>query len=171
MNEGSTRFFARASLAVALVLAIGHRAEAQAKASAADQLAQQAEVIAVANVDQVHSEWNESRTMIRTRVTMSVDQFIKGGGNGNALTVYVPGGEVGDVGELYTHMPVFRNGEHVVVFAEKDPQGRYRVSGGAQGKYSIEKDPATGRNLVAGKSTLDEFTRAVRNAVKGQPSQ
>ena len=65
--------------------------------------------------------------MIRTRVTLSVDQFVKGGSPQNSLTIYIPGGEIDGVGEVYSHMPTFRQNEDVVVFAEKDRDDRYRV--------------------------------------------
>lgn len=106
--------------------------------------------------------------MIRTRVTVNVDQYVKGGSAGNALTLYVSGGEVDGVGEVYSDMPRFRAEEEVFVFAKKDARGFYRVAGGDQGKYTILKDEASGRPMVAGRKTLEEFTASVRTALQIQ---
>ncbi len=140
----------------------------QSKIATTDELAKRAEVVAVGKVTGLVSEWNETRTMIRTRVTVTVDQYVKGGVSANTLTIYVPGGEVGGVGEVYSHMPTFSREENVVVFAKKDGQGHYQISGGHQGKYTIQKDEVTGKLIVAGKRTLEEFTATVKNALQIQ---
>jgi hypothetical protein len=97
-------------------------------------------------------------------VTLSVDQYIKGGSAGQPLTILVPGGEVDGVGELYSHTAVFQSDENVLVFAQKDRQGNYRVSAGQQGKYTVRKDDATGQLMVGGTRTLQEVTAAVQKA-------
>jgi hypothetical protein len=139
---------------------------AQTRPAKMDDMAVRAKVVAVGTVSQLQSEWDASKTRIQTRVTMSVDQYVKGGEVGKSLTLYVPGGEIGEVGELYSHMPVFKKGEAVVVFVEKDKQGHYRVSGGNEGKYTIERDEKSGRLLVAGRYSIEEFAGAVRKAVQ-----
>ena len=140
----------------------------QSKPALAEELAARAEVIAIGKVTGIQSEWNEARTMIRTRVTLSVDQFVKGGLSQNAMTIYVPGGEIDGVGEIYSHMPTFRQNEDVVVFAEKDRENRYRVSQGSQGKFSVETDKATGKAMISGGRSLDELTTQLRIAVQKQ---
>jgi hypothetical protein len=166
MHAPSTQTFLRTTLALALLVAAGPRAKGQEKAVTADDLARKAEVVAVARVAQMKSEWNESHSMIRTRVTIAVNEYLKGSTPATALTVYVPGGEVGDVGEIYTHVPSFRENENVVVFLEKEQDGAYRVSGGTQGKYIIENDRTTGQATVAGKTNLEEFKTAIRKAIQ-----
>jgi hypothetical protein len=166
MHAPSTQTILRTSLALALLLAAGYRANGQEKSITSDDLARKAEVVAVARVAQMKSEWNESHSMIRTRVTIAVNEYLKGSTAATVLTVYVPGGEVGDVGELYTHVPSFRENENVVVFLEKGQDGTYRVSGGTQGKYIIETDRATGQATVAGKTNLEEFKKSIKNAVQ-----
>ena len=142
----------------------------QSKPVTIEDLARNAEVVAVGQVRDLTSEWDESGTRIRTKVLLSVDQFVKGSGSGNTLTLYVPGGEVGSVGEIYSHMPTFKREEQVVVFAEQDKQHHYRVSGGQQGKLTIEKDQQSGKPMVSGQSTLEEFKNAVKNTVQRQQS-
>jgi hypothetical protein len=140
-------------------------AQSQTTALSVDDLAKQAELVAVARVADMKSEWSADKTHIITRVTLSVQEYVKGGdGKVPSITVTTLGGEVGEVGELYTHVPTFQPNETVVVFVEKDKQGSYRVSGGIQGKYSVEADPVSGSKVVAGKYTLEEFTSRVRAA-------
>lgn len=140
----------------------------QSRIATTDELAKRAEVIAVGKVTRLESEWNETRTMIRTRVTVSVDQYVKGGGSANTLTIYVPGGEVGGIGEVYSDMATFRRDESVVVFAERDKQNRYRVSAGSQGKFTVKRDEITGKVMVSGNRTLDDLTKEVKRAAQLQ---
>ncbi len=140
----------------------------QIKPASTSELALRAEVVAVAKVASLVSEWNENRTMIRTRVTLSVVEFVKGGNNSRTLTIYVPGGEVGEVGEVYSDMPAFRPDEEVVVFAERDTQNRYRVSAGPQGKLTVNRDKMTGLPMVSPGRTLETLTSEVKQAVETQ---
>ncbi len=140
----------------------------QVKSAVIDELAARAEIIAVGKVSEVVSEWNETRTMIRTRVRLNVDQFMKGSAPGKDLTLYVPGGEVDGIGETYSHMPTFRQGEDVMVFAEKDKENHYRVSSGAQGKFSIAQDEVTGALSLIQGGSLDEVTTRIRIAIRKQ---
>jgi len=137
----------------------------QTKLASTSELALRAEIVAVGKVASLISEWNENRSMIRTRVTLSVDQFVKGGHGSPTLTLYVPGGEVGAVGEVYSDMPTFRPDEEVVVFAERDVENRYRVSGGPQGKLTVLRDKTTGVPMVAPGQTLEMLTSEVKQAV------
>lgn len=142
--------------------------QSQAKMVLAGKLAERAEVIAIGKVTRVQSEWNESHTMIRTRVTLAVDQYVKGESAQGSLTLYVPGGEVDGVGEIYSHMPSFKEDESVVVFAEKDTEDRLRVSEGSRGKFTIEKDATSGKAQIAGGISLDQFETQLRLAVQKQ---
>ena len=149
-----------------LVALVPTGVRSQSKHLTTDKLTTQAEVVAVGKVKETKSEWDEFHSSIRTRVTLSVDEYLKGSG-GNTFDVYVPGGEVDGVGELYTHMARFKKDEEVVVFARKDQKNRYRVSGGDQGKFIIEKDQASGRPTIGGSQSLDDFKTEVRGYAKG----
>jgi hypothetical protein len=140
----------------------------QTKLATTTELAQRAEVVAVGKVTSLVSEWNETRTMIRTRVTVAVQEYVKGATSDKLLTLYVPGGEVGGVGEIYTHMPSFRPDEDVVVFAEKDKQNRYRISNGLQGKLTVKRDKGTGALMVSEGRTLENLTNEVKQVVEAE---
>jgi hypothetical protein len=146
-------------------------AQAQVAAKTTAQLAREADVVAVGHVSSMISEWNDTRTSIRTRVTIAVSEFVKGGEPGSSLTLYVPGGEVGTVGELYSDMPVFHRDEDVVVFAQRTPQGAFRVAGGSLGKYSVTRDAATGREVVSNRLSLNDFAAQIRAALQAGPSK
>lgn len=169
MKNGSRVIFMSVFLIIASLL-VGYATSAfgQSNAAMAEQLAARAEVIAIGKVTGVESEWNESHTMIRTRVTLSVDQFVKGGSSQNAMTIYVPGGEIDGVGEIYSHMPTFRRDEDVVVFAEKDRENRYRVSAGSQGKFLVEKNSVTGKAMIAGGRSLDDLKAQLHLVIQQQ---
>jgi hypothetical protein len=131
-------------------------------------LAVKADIVAVGKVSSLVSRWNGDHSRILTSVTLSVDQYVKGGAPGQPLTIVVPGGEVDGVGELYSHMATFQQGESVLVFAEKDTRGNYRVSSGQQGKYTVRKDETTGQLTVGGTMTLQGMTALVQKAIVSQ---
>jgi hypothetical protein len=156
-------------ISLALLLALpGAGALSQSKELTTEALAGQAEVVAVGKVSSLVPQWNEDHSRIFTRVTLSVDQYIKGGSAGQPLTLLVPGGEVDGVGELYSHTAVFQSDESVLVFAQKDREGNYRVSAGQQGKYTVKRDDASGRLMVGGIRTLQEITAVVQKAAIDQ---
>lgn len=163
-----SRFFLSVLIAGAILSAtLPARVQSQIKHVSTDELTQKSEVVARGKVREMKSEWDETRSRIRTRVSLSVDEYLKGGGGGT-LEVIIPGGEVDGVGELYSHMARFKQDEDVVVFVEKDKKGRYRVAGGSEGKFSVKKDDATGKPVVAGSRSLDDFRSEIKRAAQRQ---
>lgn len=132
------------------------------------QLVRDSEVIVVGTVGSLRSEWNADKTRIQTVVTIRVDETIKGAVDAGALTVVIPGGEVGEVGEWYSHSVRFKDAEEVVVFAKKDRQGVLRVTDGEHGKFLVEKDPKGGSKIIPNLGALEEFTTQVKQNVKAQ---
>ncbi len=132
------------------------------------QLIRDSEVIVVGTVGSLRSEWNADKTRIQTVVTIRVDETIKGAVEDGALTVVIPGGEVGEVGEWYSHSVRFKDTEEVVVFAKKDKQGVLRVTDGEHGKFLVEKGAKAGSKIIPNLGALDEFTTQVKQTVKAQ---
>ncbi len=154
-------------LVTASSLALGFSsAWAQPSSMTAADLARQSDVVAVGHVASLIAQWDETHTRIRTQVTIAVSENVKGTTSGSSLTLFVPGGEVDGIGEMYSDTPVFRKDEDVIVFARKSPEGTYRVAGGTEGKYTIAKDAATGKPMVSDRVTVDEFTSQLRVAVE-----
>ena len=71
------------------------------------EMTNEAEAIVVGTVSAKHCEWTADKSRIMTRVTIRVDEFVKGERSGEEITVTHWGGEIGEVGELYTHTPRF----------------------------------------------------------------
>lgn len=137
---------------------------AQSERIPEEVLAKRAQIIAVGKVLSTRAQWEENKSRIVTYVTVSVDQYLKGTAE-RTITIASPGGEVDGVGELYSHTVDFSNNEEVVVFAEKEKQGRYRVSGGQQGKLTVTRDKLSGKVLVGNTRTLDDFSARIRQIV------
>jgi len=162
----STTTYSRLAIVCALCAFVcSFSALAQPNAKRTEGLVRESEVIVAGKVGNVLSEWTPKRERIQTRVTITVDETIKGAVPGNAMTIIVPGGEVGGVGELYTHMATFKANEEVVVFAKKDAAGRYRVSGGNDGKFTVEKDARTGAKTIRNFGTLEAFKSAIAKSI------
>ncbi len=141
---------------------------AQNLVTAADDLARQADIIAVGHVSSLVPQWDENRARIRTQVTIAVSQSVKGTASGSTITLVVPGGELDGVGEIYSDTPVFRKDEDVLVFAQRSTQGLLHVAGGLDGKYTISRDTATGREMISDRLSVDELTARLKKAVETQ---
>ena len=130
------------------------------------ELTDQADVVAVGKVSALTSDWNADRTRIHTRVRIDVREFLKGGGPDQSLTVLTAGGEVGDVGEIYSGMARFRSNEEVVVFARTKRAQDHELVGGEQGKVHVSEDMATGVKTVPRGIRLDDFRSEVKSAAQ-----
>ena len=127
-----------------------------------DELVSNAELIATGRVVEKECRWGERGKWIYTYVTISVGEYIKGGGE-EQVTVRHLGGEVGKKGLIVGNMPRFHQGEEVLVFLRKAKQTLplqaeqalplqegpeiYEVSGLAQGKYTVFVDES-GKEII-----------------------
>ena len=91
----------------------------QSRILTTNDLTNQADVVAVGKVSAMKSEWNTDKTRIVTRVTVSVHEYLKGGGE-QQMSILTPGGEIGEIGEIYSGTARFTENEEVVVFARKE---------------------------------------------------
>jgi hypothetical protein len=156
-----------AATIVALLLLLPGTLSAQSSPAAIEKLTERADIVAIGRVQQMKSEWNEQRTSIRTRIMVSVEEYLKGSA-GSSFDLFVPGGEVDGVGELYTHTARFEKDEEVVVFAEKDKMGRHRVSGGSEGKLRVTKDERAKTRVVANLKRLEDLSREIKGFVRAR---
>jgi hypothetical protein len=148
--------------AVVLLMAVGgSRALSQSDLTTPEDLTRGSDVVAVGKVKELKSEWGPGKYAIVTRVTVTVNEFLKGG-SGQTVTVLVPGGEVDGVGEWYSHTSHFTKDEDVVLFAKRQGTSEFRLTGGEDGRLVITKDPQTGTPVVAGGLTLDELRKRVK---------
>ena len=96
------------------------RLESQSKLLTTEQLTDRAEIVVIGKVTALNSAWSSDRKKIFTRVTLTVEQYLKGDQSLHTLTLVVPGGEVNETGEVYSHVARFKSNEDVVVFAQRD---------------------------------------------------
>lgn len=140
--------------------------EAQSHGLSPEELTHRSSVVAVGKVTSLHAQWTNDRSRIVTQVTVAVDQFFKGASQNRTLVITVPGGEVDGVGELYSHAARFHTNEEVIVFAERDAGGNYRVAGGEQGKFTVTREAITGKRIVGESQLLEVFASRVQHAAR-----
>ena len=137
----------------------------QSRILGTNDLANQSDVVAVGRVAAIRAEWNADKSRILTRVTLSVSEFLKGGDE-QAISILTPGGEIGEVGELYFGAPRFAQDEEVVVFVKRGPNRAYTVTGGAQGKAVITSDVTSGAKMVGPEMKLEQLVASVKSALQ-----
>ncbi len=123
----------------------------EARASLVDEwlsireLVERSDGIFIGEVQDGRSQWDGRSGEICTLVTLEVQSELKGRADSDGtIHLRVPGGRVGSVMERVVGAARFAPGEHVLVFAARDQEGFYRVTGMAQGKYTIRQDSYSG---------------------------
>lgn len=137
----------------------------QSKILTTNDLTNQADVVAVGNVAAMKAEWSADKTRIFTRVTVSVREYLKGGGE-TQMSILTPGGEIGEIGEIYSGTARFKDDEEVVVFARKKSGRDHVLVGGDQGKVPVIEEKTSGVKKVHGGVRLDDFRTQVRSAAQ-----
>jgi hypothetical protein len=127
-----------------------------------------ADVVVTGKVSQKKSDWNEKKTRIFTKTTVLVDEYLKGQNAGRFVEIITPGGEVGEVGELYTHMPRFADNEEVVVFLKQNGTARdYRIFNGEEGKITVLQDEKTREKVTRSNIRINNLKSKIRKFVDG----
>ena len=152
-----------------LISAFTISAFAQSDSEVIKKLSKKADIILTGKVTQKESSWNESKTRIYTKATVQVDELLKGNGSQNYVEIMYPGGEVGDVGELYTHMPKFDKDEEVLVFLKKDNKKEiYKVLDGEVGKISIQEDAKTNEKITSSHLRIKDLKTKIKSFLNEQ---
>ena len=129
-------------------------------------LSKEAEIILAGTVTQQTSNWNEDKSKIYTIATIKVEEYIKGTIPGNTVSVKYLGGEVGEVGEIYSHMPRFITKEEVLVFLQKDKKtNEYKVCSGEDGKISLIIDPQSGELVTSSNIRVSSLKTQIKNYI------
>lgn len=148
-----------------------------------NELAREALTIVHGRVVDVRSQWADGRRRIETVVTLQVHAALKGQ-PGDAVSVLVPGGEMGRYRSVMIGAPRFREGEEVVLFLGGRAPALPHLLGMGQGVYRVIREPGTGRAVVtppalvaaapglvvrgdAGRRAIgiEEFSRQVKQAL------
>jgi len=95
----------------------------------------------------IESLWDQKHERIHTEIQVQAEGYLKGA-QGSIITVTVPGGRVDNILYEVSDMPFFTEGEECVLFLSKHSSGRNLVTGAAQGKLKIHKNPNSGKRLV-----------------------
>jgi hypothetical protein len=131
------------------------------------QLALDSDVILAGKVLAQSSDWNKDKSRIYTTVTIEVDEYLKGNINERSIKVKHPGGEVDDVGELYSHMPKFSNDEEVLLFTKINEDGNnYKVVNGEEGKLTIYWDQRRGEKITSSNKKVSELKNEIKSYVE-----
>ena len=139
---------------------------AQKESSQLKKLSKGADIILTGKVSQKKSSWNENKTRIYTTATLQVEEFLKGKSNGNSVEITYPGGEVGDIGELYTHMPKFADNEEVLVFLKKDEMNKgYKVLNGEEGKITVLNDAKTKEKVTNSNVSIKSLKSQIKSFI------
>jgi len=126
-----------------------------------EDLVEQADNVLMGEVLDLRSSWDPDGQWIRTYVTISVDDVIKGTlGEGECVVSYI-GGVVGEIGLWQSDTPVFEIGQEVFVFLQPDGRGTFRVTGRYQGKFTVERNEIVERDEM-----VDAFVRRVKTIMK-----
>jgi len=80
------------------------------------------------------------------------------------VTVNYLGGEVGEIGEMYSHMPSFEDNEEVLVFLKKDEKNTdYKVFSGEEGKITLLNNETTGEKTTNSYVPLNSLKQQIIN--------
>ena len=153
--------------AMVIVFSFYSTSFAQLTSSDVESMSKNADLIITGKVVEQNSSWNENNTRIYTQATIRVEEYIKGNNNSGSIIVSYPGGEVGDVGEMYSHMPRFENNEDVLVFLKKDDKNtNYKVFNGEEGKINVLTDPKTGEKITASNVQINTLKAQIKSYIK-----
>jgi hypothetical protein len=132
-------------------------------------LSEGADMIITGKVVNQKSQWNSEKSRIYTNVTIQVDEFLKGSNNQSRIVITHLGGEVGDVGESYSHVPTFIDSEEVLVFVKKsDKDESMSVFEGEEGKLTLYEDKFTGEKVTSKNVKASEMKKEIKNYVEKQ---
>jgi hypothetical protein len=108
------------------------------------------DVIAQVKVVAVESNWDQSRSGLRTRVTLEVQKVLHGPLDREKLSIDLPGGYLPaeNVKQVIPGIPVFAAGEEAIVFLRDDAGLMCPVVGWIQGKFRIVTEPGNGRKMI-----------------------
>jgi hypothetical protein len=80
-----------------------------------------------------------------------------------------PGGEIGAVGEVYSHVPRFYDDESVLLFLKRDKDNvSYKVLEGEAGKISLTVDKLTGEKVTSDRKYVSAYKKEIRSYVEQQ---
>jgi hypothetical protein len=126
----------KAALAAVYLLAAGPALAALAVPASVEDLARASDTVVRGRVVKVSARWSSDGKRISTYAEVEPAGVWRGSAP-TRVTVVVPGGVVGDIGQRVDGAPTFSEGEDVVVFLAQAGATAFRVQGLAQGKFAV----------------------------------
>ena len=127
----------RTLLALTLLTAAVPARAALAVPASVEELARLSDSVVRGRVVSATSRWSEDQRRIFTYVEIAPSSVWRGAPPAR-VTVIVPGGVVGPIGQRVDGAAAFAKDEEVVVFLSQAEERAFRVTGLAQGKFSVE---------------------------------
>ena len=123
------------------------------------EMTDSSELIVSGQIADSWSSWDSEHKYIWTHYRILVSNALKG--QGSQVEIAEPGGVVDGIGMKIGGSTGFRQGETVLVFLQRMPNGYLRTAGLGQGKYSVD---ATGRLHGAALREVDILEKGTRSA-------
>ena len=127
-----------------------------------EELVTHADWIVVGSVTGRESLWSADRSNIYTLVTVSVEEWVKGGPGENEIVITVPGGQVGETTEGVEDAAGFQEGERVLVYLRLNDDDSIGVVGGWQGKFVITNGMVARGEFSLSNLSLEEVISQIR---------
>ncbi|MCX8070959.1 MAG: matrixin family metalloprotease [Candidatus Binatia bacterium] len=102
------------------------------------ELAAQSDAVVLGKVSAVVPEYTPETNSVRTRVSVAVQAVVAGRLQQESIELSEFGGAVPGLQEEVFGTPEYRVGERVLVFVQRGDQGRFRTTGLAMGKFTVE---------------------------------
>ena len=151
----------------AAVILMGNNAFSQ-QSLILQKLSGDADLILTGKVTKQQSGWTQNKSRIITYTTIKANDIIKGNSNQSDIVVVHPGGEIDGVGELYTHMPTFKDDEEVLLFLKKDNKSSdYNVLYGEEGKIALMNSPS-GEKVTASQMPVNMLKLQIQKYLNRQ---
>jgi len=129
-----------------------------------DELTRNSDVIARGQVTAMTSQWDSSHSYIYTTAEVAFSTVYAGGPiDAPRVTIWIPGGSVGDTTLWVEHAAEFTVGQDVVLFLT-DRSGVFDVTSWEQGKLNVVDGRIEGKNTTL--ATFEKTLREVINQVK-----
>ena len=126
-------------IAVALAGLLAVAAAAVAPRITAEELVAQSEWIVRGHVARSFAAWDSKHKYIWTHYEVAVAEMLRGP-YAPTVTVSEPGGTLDGVNMQTSGTLPFAAGEDAVLFLYKTPIGYWRVAGGPQGKFTVNRE-------------------------------
>ena len=130
-------------------------------------LTTEADQVVLGDVVEVTSYWDDTHELIKSRIVVSVDQYLVGEGGGTEV-LEMSGGTVDGVTLNVSVLPVFEVGDHVVLFLG---DSEIRLVGSYQGAYLTDGEQVArmaascGRIIEDSVQPLPDFLDAIERAL------